>query len=123
VLISLKWAEARRKGMARGLVEFVLRYGSRVRLAWRTLLGHSDDIAEQFIKPDSRFARKSQATGDHYARDSIAPVNGMVNDPERNVHDVLVAAGRHNPVNEGELTIERVNDFGALLNKRQIFFR
>lgn len=109
--------------MARGLVEFVLRYRGRIRFAWRTLLGDSDDVAEQFIKSDARFARKSQSTSDHYARESIAPGNGMIDGPQRNVHDVLVTSGRHNPVSEGELTIERVNDFGALLSKRQIFFR
>jgi hypothetical protein len=109
--------------MSGGLVEFVLRYRSRVRRAWRALLSDAEDVSEHVVEPDTYVARKSKPTRDDYARQAVAPGDGMVKSAESDVNDVLVTSGRHNPIREGDLRIESVNDFGALIGGRQIFFR
>jgi hypothetical protein len=105
------------------LIELVLRYGRRVRLAWRVLLIDPENVPEQLVKPKPRFSGKSQPTVDHYTRDTVAPEDGVINRSERDVYDAFIASRRNNPIDEGDLTSERVNDFGALLGRRQIFFR
>jgi hypothetical protein len=108
--------------MGSGLIELVLRYGRRVRLAWRVLLRDPENVAEQLMKPNPQVSGKSQPTGNHHARESIASEDGMVDSSKRDIHDALIAPRRHNSVGESDLAIERVNDFGALRG-RQIFFR
>ncbi len=105
-----------------GLVHFVFRYGSRFRRAWRLLWIDPEYGAEKLAEPNANITRKSQSTGNDDAWHAVAASDSMVNGSESNIHNVFVKPSRYDPVSEGDLTVERVNDFGALRG-RQIFFR
>jgi len=112
----------RREEPVNGLVHFVFRYGSRFRRAWRVFWIDPEYGAEQLVQPNANITRKSQPTGNDDARQAVAASDSMVNSSESNIHNVFVKPRRYDPVGEGDLTVERVNDFGALRG-RQIFFR
>ena len=107
--------------MGSGLIQLVFRYRSRFRRAWRAFRSDAEYVAEHVVEPKTYVTRESQPTSDDYARQAVASGDGMVKSAERDVNDVLVTPGRRDPIREGDLTIERVNNFGALRG-RQISF-
>ena len=107
--------------MIGGLIHLISRYRLRLGRAWRALRTDGESGDERAAQSFGSATGKSQLADNDGSRLAIAAAGGVIEDAQRHIDDVVMAAGGDNSVRENDRDVVRIDEFGPR-GGRQFYF-